>query len=119
IVEAWQQDVATRYGFVDLASRRVEIPETEPQVGVVGNARAALACGLYGGVAGSAGGLADRLADRRHVEEPGAGNVVARQRVRRHQGGRRVLAQIVELVTGRRVRDEADAGRRRGMARDL
>ena len=60
--------------------------------------------------------VADRLADGREVEEPGAGDVVLRQAVRRHQRRRGILAQVVELVAGGAVGDEADAGRRAGMA---
>ena len=65
------------------------------------------------GIAGRAGTVADRLADGGQVEHSGAGDVVGGECLRRHQRSRRILAQVVELVAGRAVRHEADAGRRR------
>ena len=52
------------------------------------------------------------------MKELGASDVVGGQSLRRHQRGGGVLAQVVELVAGRAVRHEADAGRSRGMAGD-
>ena len=72
-----------------------------------------------GAVARGAAVGADRLADRRDVQEAGAGDVVLRQIGRLHQRRGRALAQVVELVAGGPVRHEADARGRGRMSRHL
>jgi len=118
IVQAGQGDVAARDGGVDRLAGRVEVPQAQAQVGVVGDLHAGGARGIDCGLAGPARAVADRLADRRQVEELGAGDVVGGERRRLHERRRRILAQVVELVAGRAVGDEADPGRRRGMTAD-
>src|SRR5262249_5564521 len=119
IVEAGQGDVTLSDGGVDVLPRRLEVPQAEPQVGVVRDPHAGGAGDVDGAVARGAAVGADRLADRRDVQEAGAGDVVPRQVVGLHQRRGRALAQVVELVAGRAVRHEADARRRGRMPRHL
>ena len=65
-----------------------------------------------GGEHGVAGAAADRLADARHMQQARAADHVDGQRRRLHSRCRRAGAQIGELVAGRAVRHEIDAGRR-------
>ena len=118
IIEAWQQDIATGHGGVDLPTRGFEIPQAQPQVRVVGDLHAGGTRRLDGGTAGLARSGADRLADGRQMQELRTGDVARRHVGRLHQRSGGILAQIVELVAGRGVGDEADAGRRAGMAAD-